>query len=115
MVPARGHRSRDGGPCNRGDAGSGGCAGLPDQAITIVVPFGPGTPTTSSPASSPGHDDHAGPKRHRRQSASPCNIATDLVAKSRPDGYTLLIASMSNILNQVTGNSNPTSRRTSRP
>ena len=32
------------------------------------------------------------------------NLATDLVAKSRPDGYTLLIGSMSNILNQVTGN-----------
>jgi tripartite-type tricarboxylate transporter receptor subunit TctC len=28
----------------------------------------------------------------------------DYVAKSRPDGYTLVIASMSNILNQVTGN-----------
>ena len=32
------------------------------------------------------------------------NIAADLVAKSKPDGYTLLIASMSTILNQVTGN-----------
>jgi tripartite-type tricarboxylate transporter receptor subunit TctC len=32
------------------------------------------------------------------------NIATDFVAKSRPDGYTLLIASTSLLLNQVTGN-----------
>ena len=34
------------------------------------------------------------------------NIATDYGAKSRPDGTTLLIASMSLLLNQVTGKSN---------
>jgi len=32
------------------------------------------------------------------------NIAAEYVAKSRPDGYTLLIGSLSNIINQATGN-----------
>src|SRR5882757_3308761 len=76
--------------------------------ITIVVPFGPGTANDiiarqlaqdmmSTLGQSVIVDNRAG---------ATGNIATDLVAKSRPDGYTLLIASMSNILNQVTGNAN---------
>ena len=32
------------------------------------------------------------------------NIGADYVAKSRPDGHTLVIASLSNIINQATGN-----------
>src|SRR5882757_5156402 len=76
--------------------------------ITIVVPFGPGTANDiiarqlaqdmmSTLGQSVIVDNRAG---------ATGNIATDLVAKSRPDGYTLLIASMSNILNQATGNAN---------
>jgi tripartite-type tricarboxylate transporter receptor subunit TctC len=81
---------------------------FPNKPITIVVPFGPGTANDiiarqlaqdmmSTLGQSVIVDNRAG---------ATGNIATDLVAKSRPDGYTLLIASMSNILNQVTGNAN---------
>src|SRR3982074_1479655 len=81
---------------------------FPNKPITIVVPFGPGTAhdiiarqlaqdMMSTLGQSVIVDNRAG---------ATGNIATDLVAKSRPDGYTLLIASMSNILNQVTGNAN---------
>jgi tripartite-type tricarboxylate transporter receptor subunit TctC len=81
---------------------------FPSKPITIVVPFGPGTANdiiarqlaqdmTGTLGQSVIVENRAG---------ATGNIATDLVAKSRPDGYTLLIASMSNILNQVTGNAN---------
>src|SRR3984957_12734091 len=85
-----------------------GAQGFPNKPITIVSPFGPGT-TNDIIARQLGQDmmgtlgqsvivdDRAG---------ATGNIATDLVAKSRPDGYTLLIASMSGIVNQVTGNAN---------
>ena len=85
-----------------------GAQDFPTKPITIVVPFGPGTANDiiarqlaqdmmSTLGQSVIVDNRAG---------ATGNIATDLVAKSRPDGYTLLIASMSNILNQVTGNAN---------
>lgn len=79
---------------------------FPTKPITIVSPFGPGT-TNDIIARQLGQDmmgmlgqsvivdDRAG---------ATGNIATDLVAKSKPDGYTMLIGSVSGILNQVTGN-----------
>jgi tripartite-type tricarboxylate transporter receptor subunit TctC len=81
---------------------------FPNKPITIVVPFGPGTANdiiarqlaqdmTGTLGQSVIVENRAG---------ATGNIATDFVAKSRPDGYTLLIASMSLLLNQVTGNSN---------
>ena len=81
---------------------------FPSKPITIVVPFGPGTANdiiarqlaqdmTGTLGQSVIVENRAG---------ATGNIATDYVAKSRPDGYTLLIASMSLLLNQVTGNSN---------
>ncbi|MCX7363738.1 MAG: tripartite tricarboxylate transporter substrate binding protein [Alphaproteobacteria bacterium] len=81
---------------------------FPGKPITIVVPFGPGTANdiiarqlaqdmTGTLGQSVIVENRAG---------ATGNIATDFVAKSRPDGYTLLIASMSLLLNQVTGNSN---------
>jgi tripartite-type tricarboxylate transporter receptor subunit TctC len=87
--------------------GPAGAEDFPSKAITIVCPFGPGTANDiiarqlaqdmmATLGQSVIVDNRAG---------ATGNIATDLVAKSRPDGYTLLIASMSNILNQVTGNS----------
>jgi tripartite-type tricarboxylate transporter receptor subunit TctC len=81
---------------------------FPTKPITIVSPFGPGT-TNDIIARQLGQgmmgtlgqsvivDDRAG---------ATGNIATNLVAKSKPDGYTLLLPSLSGILNQVTGNAN---------
>jgi len=76
------------------------------KPITIVVPFGPGTVNdiiarllaqdmTGTLGQSVIVENRAG---------ATGNIATDYVAKSRPDGHTLLIASTSLLLNQVTGN-----------
>ena len=87
-------------------AGPAGAQDFPTKPITIVVPFGPGTANDIiarqvaqemmvTLGQSVVVDNRAG---------ATGNIAADLVAKSKPDGYTLLIASMSNILNQVTGN-----------
>ena len=81
---------------------------FPTKPITIVMPFGPGTANdiiarqlaqemTGTLGQSVIVENRAG---------ATGNIATDYVAKSRPDGTTLLIASMSLLLNQVTGNSN---------
>jgi tripartite-type tricarboxylate transporter receptor subunit TctC len=85
-----------------------GAQDFPNKPITIVVPFGPGTANdiiarqlaqdmTGTLGQSVIVENRAG---------ATGNIATDFVAKSRPDGYTLLIASMSLLLNQVTGNAN---------
>jgi tripartite-type tricarboxylate transporter receptor subunit TctC len=79
---------------------------FPSKPITIVVPFGPGTANdiiarqlaqdmTGTLGQSVIVENRAG---------ATGNIATEFVAKSRPDGYTLLIASTSLLLNQVTGN-----------
>ena len=83
-----------------------GAQDFPNKPITIVVPFGPGTANdiiarqigqdmTATLGQSVIVDNRAG---------ATGNIAADFVAKSRPDGYTLLIASTSLLLNQVTGN-----------
>lgn len=78
---------------------------FPNRAITVVVPFGPGTGidiiarqlgqhmSTSLGQSvivdnGPGATD---------------NIATDYVAKAKPDGHTIYITSTSIILNQIVG------------
>jgi tripartite-type tricarboxylate transporter receptor subunit TctC len=85
-----------------------GAQDFPSKPITIVVPFGPGT-TNDIIARQLGQDMMATLGQSvivDNRAGATGNIATDLVAKSRPDGYTLLIASMSNILNQVTGNAN---------
>jgi len=81
---------------------------FPTKPITIVSPFGPGTTNdiiarllgqdmTGSLGQSVIVDDRAG---------ATGNIATNYVAKAKPDGYTLLLPSLSGILNQVTGNAN---------
>ena len=79
---------------------------FPSKPITIVVPFGPGTTNDVIARQLGQHmmgalgqsviiDNRAG---------ATGNIAADLVAKSKPDGHTLFIPSMSQILNQVTNN-----------
>lgn len=88
--------------------GAAAAQDFPSKPITIVVPFGPGTTNdiiarqlaqhmTGTLGQSVIVENRAG---------ATGNIAIDYVSKSRPDGYTLVIASMSNILNQVTGNAN---------
>jgi tripartite-type tricarboxylate transporter receptor subunit TctC len=81
---------------------------FPSKPITIVSPFGAGT-TNDIIARVLGQemqntlgqsiitDDRPG---------ATGNIATSYVAKAKPDGYTLILQSMSGILNQATGNSN---------
>lgn len=85
-----------------------GAQDFPSKPITIVVPFGPGT--TNDIIARQLAQDMTGTLGQsvivENRAGATGNIAADLVAKSRPDGYTLLIASMSNILNQVTGNAN---------
>ena len=83
-----------------------GAQDFPSKPITIVVPFGPGT-TNDIIASQLGQDMMSTLGQSIVVDDRPGatgNIATDLVAKSRPDGYTMLIGSVSGILNQVTGN-----------
>lgn len=83
-----------------------GAQDFPSKPITIVVPFGPGT--TNDIIARQLAQDMAGTLGQsvivENRAGATGNIAADFVAKSRPDGHTLLIASMSNILNQVTGN-----------
>ncbi len=79
---------------------------FPSKPITIVVPFGPGT-TNDVIARQLGQDMMGTLGQSviiDNRAGATGNIAADLVAKSRPDGYTLFIPSVSQILNQVTGN-----------
>ncbi len=83
-----------------------GAQDFPSKPVTIVVPFGPGT-TNDIIARQLAQDMTATLGQSvivENRAGATGNIAIDYVAKSRPDGYTLVIASMSNILNQVTGN-----------
>lgn len=86
--------------------GPAGAQDFPSKPITIVVPFGPGT--TNDIIARQLAQDMTGTLGQsvivENRAGATGNIAIDLVAKSRPDGYMLVIASMSNILNQVTGN-----------
>src|SRR5215218_703510 len=81
---------------------------FPTKPITIVVPFGPGT--TNDIIARQLAQDMTGTLGQsvivENRAGATGNIATDFVAKAASDGHTLLIASMSNILNQVTGNAN---------
>src|SRR5471030_2240125 len=83
-----------------------GAQDVPSKPITIVVPFGPGT-TNDVIARQLGQDMMGTLGQSviiDNRAGATGNIAADLVAKSKPDGHTLFIPSMSQILNQVTGN-----------
>ena len=83
-----------------------GAQDFPTKPVTIVVPFGPGT-TNDIIARQLGQDMTATLGQSiviDNRSGATGNIGAEFVAKSRPDGYTLVIASLSNILNQVNGN-----------
>jgi tripartite-type tricarboxylate transporter receptor subunit TctC len=83
-----------------------GAQDFPTRPLTIVVPFGPGT--TNDVIARQLGQDMTGTLGQSviidNRAGATGNIAADLVAKSRPDGHTLFIPSMSQILNQVTGN-----------
>jgi len=81
---------------------------FPSRAITVVVPFGPGTGNdiiarqvgqhmTGALGQSVVVDNRPG---------ATGNIASDDVAKSKPDGYTIYLPSSSILLNQLVGTPN---------
>ncbi len=76
------------------------------KPITIVAPFGPGS-TNDIIARLLAQDMTVTLGQSvivENRPGATGNIGADFVAKSRPDGHTLVIASLSNILNQATGN-----------
>lgn len=76
------------------------------KPITIVAPFGPGT-TNDIIARLLAQDMSITLGQSvivENRPGATGNIGADYVAKSRPDGHTLVIASLSNIINQATGN-----------
>ena len=81
---------------------------FPSRAISIVVPFGPGTGNdiiarqvgqhmTATLGQSVIIDNRPG---------ATGNIASDYVAKSQPNGYTIYLPSTSILLNQLVGTPN---------
>jgi tripartite-type tricarboxylate transporter receptor subunit TctC len=81
---------------------------FPSRAIAVVVPFGPGTGNdiiarqvgqhmTGALGQSVVVDNRPG---------ATGNIASDYVAKSKPDGYTIYLPSSSILLNQLVGTPN---------
>ena len=76
------------------------------KPIPIVAPFGPGT-TNDIIARLLAQDMTATLGQSvivENRPGATGNIGADYVAKSRPDGHTAVIASLSNIINQATGN-----------
>jgi tripartite-type tricarboxylate transporter receptor subunit TctC len=76
------------------------------KPIVIVAPFGPGT-TNDIIARLLAQDMTATLGQSvivENRPGATGNIGADYVAKSRPDGHTVVIASLSNIINQATGN-----------
>ena len=79
---------------------------FPSRPITIIVPYGPGS----------GNDVIARELAQKltdimgtsvvveNKAGATGNIATDYVAQSKPDGYTVLLTSTSGIINQITSN-----------
>ena len=71
-----------------------GSAEYPDRPIRLVVPFPPGGPTDvfAPHALRRGLADAARPAGAvENKAGAGGNVGTDLVAKSKPDGYTLLL------------------------
>ena len=81
---------------------SAGAQDFPAKPVTIVVPFGPGT-ANDIIARQLAQDMQVTLGQSvvvENRPGATGNIAVDYTAKSKPDGYTLVIASMSNIINQ---------------
>ncbi len=78
----------------------------PGKPIVIVAPFGPGT-TNDIIARLLAQDMTATLGQSvivENRPGATGNIGADFTAKARPDGHTVVIASLSNIINQATGN-----------
>ena len=78
----------------------------PGKPIVIVAPFGPGT-TNDIIARLLAHDMTATLGQSvivENRPGATGNIGVDYTAKARPDGHTVVISSLSNIINQATGN-----------
>jgi len=78
----------------------------PGKPIVIVAPFGPGT-TNDIIARLLAQDMTVTLGQSvivENRPGATGNIGADYVAKSRPDGHTVVISSLSNIINQATGN-----------
>lgn len=78
----------------------------PGKPIVIVAPFGPGT-TNDIIARLLAQDMTATLGQSvivENRPGATGNIGVDYTAKARPDGHTVVIASLSNIINQATGN-----------
>ncbi len=78
----------------------------PGKPIVIVAPFGPGT-TNDIIARLLAQDMTATLGQSvivENRPGATGNIGADYTAKARPDGHTVVIASLSNIINQATGN-----------
>ncbi len=82
-------------------AGPAGAADYPDRAVKIIVPFGAGGPTdvyTRAIAEELRKVLHQPFIMENRPGAG-TTIGTDAVAKSTPDGYTLLMISGTQTVN----------------
>jgi tripartite-type tricarboxylate transporter receptor subunit TctC len=78
----------------------------PGKPIVIVAPFGPGT-TNDIIARLLAQDMTATLGQSvivENRPGATGNIGAEYTAKARPDGHTVVIASLSNIINQATGN-----------
>lgn len=78
----------------------------PGKPIVIVAPFGPGT-TNDIIARLLAQDMTATLGQSvivENRPGATGNIGANFTAKARPDGHTVVIASLSNIINQATGN-----------